>query len=161
MAAQGENLMKRTICSVLAVCCVCLAAVARLQAAPAQGSISGVVFNDLNGNGVQDAGEPGLTGWTVTATESVDLTTTTDSTGHFQITNVSSGTWTVRVVSPAGWVQTTPDPPGISVGTSGDSPAGSFGFAQLSEIPALGVWGLGVLILALAIIGAALLKRAT
>ena len=159
MAAQGEELMKRTICSALAACCVGLAAVAPLQAAPAQGSISGVVFNDLNKNGGQDAGEPGLTGWTVTATEGVILTTTTDSTGHFQITNVTSGTWTVRVVPPAGWVQTTPDPPGILVGTSGDSPAGSFGFAQVSEIPALGVWGLGVLILALAGIGAVLLKQ--
>jgi hypothetical protein len=34
-------------------------------AAPTQTSFSGTVFNDLNGNGVQDAGEPGLAGWTV------------------------------------------------------------------------------------------------
>jgi hypothetical protein len=29
------------------------------------GSISGQVWNDLNGNGIKDGGEPGMTGWTV------------------------------------------------------------------------------------------------
>src|SRR2546422_388546 len=32
-----------------------------------QGTKSGVKFNDLNGNGAKDAGEPGLPGWTINA----------------------------------------------------------------------------------------------
>src|SRR2546422_6759691 len=32
-----------------------------------QGTKSGVKFNDLNGNGVKDIGEPGLSGWTIRA----------------------------------------------------------------------------------------------
>src|SRR2546428_803321 len=32
-----------------------------------QGTKSGVKFNDLNGNGVKDVGEPGLAGWTILA----------------------------------------------------------------------------------------------
>ena len=32
---------------------------------PPSGSISGVVYNDLNENGVRDAGEAGLAGWTI------------------------------------------------------------------------------------------------
>src|SRR3989442_11359281 len=32
-----------------------------------QGTKSGVKFNDLNGNGVKDPGEPGLSGWTIRA----------------------------------------------------------------------------------------------
>jgi len=32
---------------------------------PSCGTITGIVFNDLNGNGQRDPGEPGLSGWTV------------------------------------------------------------------------------------------------
>jgi len=35
----------------------------------ALGSISGQKFNDLNGNGVKDAGELGLSGWTIVLTK--------------------------------------------------------------------------------------------
>jgi hypothetical protein len=143
----------------LVVSCLLLAVAVRLQAAPAQGSVSGLVFHDLNGNGSQDAGEPGLVGWTVTATEGADVRSgTTDGTGHFTITNVPSGTREVRVVPPLGWMQTTPDPPGILVGTSGDSPAGSFGFDEVPNVPALG--GLGGALLGLSLLaGAAMVLR--
>lgn len=151
--------MKRTTRFGLVSCCLCFALAAPLHAAPAQGSISGVVFNDLNRNGTQDSGEPGLVGWTVTATESVVDSTTTDATGHFQITNVSSGTWVVRVVPPVGWAQTTPDPAGIPVGTSGDSPAGSFGFAEIVAVPTLGAAGLGLLLLLVGVAGLSVLRR--
>ena len=39
-----------------------------LQLAPCAiiaGEISGLKFNDLNGNGTKDTGEPGLAGWTI------------------------------------------------------------------------------------------------
>ena len=158
-ALERWMLMRRTSRFGLVVCCLCLASAARLHAAPAQGSISGVVFHDLNRNGTQDVGEPGLVGWTVTATDGVVDSTTTDATGHFQITNVSSGTWVVRVVPPTGWAQTTANPPGILVGTSGDSPAGSFGFAEIAKVPTLGAFGGAALGLALLACGWLLLRR--
>ena len=47
-------------------------------------TISGMKFNDLNGNGIQDETEPGLPGWTILLTKNSqsDGNTVTDSTGH-------------------------------------------------------------------------------
>jgi hypothetical protein len=41
----------------------------------AQGGIQGMVFDDLNGNGSQDTGEPGVGGVTVSRTGGVAVTT--------------------------------------------------------------------------------------
>ena len=47
------------------------------------GSKTGVKFNDLNHNGMQDAGEPGLIGWTIhvfdTATLALVQSTVTEA----------------------------------------------------------------------------------
>ncbi len=47
--------------------------------------VCGFVWNDLNGNGIQDAGEPGLDGVTVTASNGA--TTTTDTNGLYSFTS--------------------------------------------------------------------------
>jgi len=133
-----------------------LVAAPRLFAAPAQGSISGVVFHDPNGNGLRDGSEVGLANWTVTATQGATTDSgTTDPLGNFLITNVTSGTWTVQVAPPAGWVPTTPEPVSVLVGTSGNSLAGSFGFALPPEVPALDATGAAIL--ALLLLGGAVL----
>src|SRR5205823_1013703 len=47
-------------------------------------AISGTVWNDVNGNGSADAGEPGLSGVTVNRTGTGSPTTTiTDASGHY------------------------------------------------------------------------------
>ena len=49
-------------------------------------------FDDLDADGVKDAGEPGLSGWTITLTgtdgfgTAVDLSTTTDANGAYSFT---------------------------------------------------------------------------
>jgi hypothetical protein len=79
------------------------------------GTVTGTTFNDLNGNGVRDAGEPGLSAWTVF----VDLNNNgvldgnepravTGSPGSYIIGGLAPGTYTIREVSQAGWVQTAP-----------------------------------------------------
>src|SRR5262249_33160489 len=79
------------------------------------GTISGVKFKDLNGNGVQDPGEPGLAGWTVF----VDLNengvldpgepfAVTSASGAYTIANLPFGTYQVREVLQDGWTQTAP-----------------------------------------------------
>ena len=80
-------------------------------------SISGNVFNDLNGNAAADAGEPGLQGWTVQVVDASDTvvgSATTDATGNYEIDGIGPGTMTIREVTQAGWAQTapTPVPPG-------------------------------------------------
>ena len=74
-------------------------------------SISGETFNDLNGNGNLDPGEPGLTGWTVDlydANNNLVATTVTDVNGDYSFTNIGPGTYTVQEELQTGWIQTAP-----------------------------------------------------
>ncbi len=68
------------------------------------GSIGNLVFSDVNNNGVVDAGEAGIAGVTVTLLDSngtAITTQTTDTNGNYLFTNLSPGTYTVRVTPPA------------------------------------------------------------
>jgi len=75
-------------------------------------TISGHVFNDLDGDGVKDSGEPALEGWTVNLAGPVSKTTTSDSTGYYEFSGLTPGTYTISEVLQDGWVQTGPAPPG-------------------------------------------------
>jgi serine-aspartate repeat-containing protein C/D/E len=79
-------------------------------------SIAGTKFNDLNGNGVRDAGEPGLAGVTIQLRDPAGQikTATTDASGAFSFTGLTSfaGAYTLSEVVPAGFVQTAPAAPG-------------------------------------------------
>ncbi len=77
---------------------------------PCNATITGSKFNDLNGNGVRDPGEPGLAGWTITVTDSNGntQTVTTDSQGNYSITVAAPGTYTVSEVLQSPWTQTAP-----------------------------------------------------
>ena len=73
------------------------------------GRISGLKFNDLNNDGIQQPGEPGLAGLTVFLDLNHDGTldpgdprTTTDLLGNYIFWNLAAGTYTVRQVVPAG-----------------------------------------------------------
>jgi hypothetical protein len=78
-------------------------------------SASGIVFNDANGDKEQDDGETGLSGWTVYidlnntgALTSADPTTTTNTSGDYDFTDLTAGSYIIRVNRPSGWTQTTP-----------------------------------------------------
>ena len=72
------------------------------------GSVSGVDYHDLNDDGRQQAGEPGLAGVLVTLTgtdelgQSVLLTTTTGAQGEFLFGHLRPGSYSVSRVHPAG-----------------------------------------------------------
>ncbi len=79
------------------------------------GDITGTKFNDLNANGVQDVGEPGLEGWTIYLDENNNGTldvgetsTLTDASGDYAFYGLSPDDHIVREVPQAGWVQTAP-----------------------------------------------------
>jgi RHS repeat-associated protein len=78
------------------------------------GGVSGTVFQDFNTYGVQDPGEPGLAGLTITLTSTnnqgapVTLSQPTDGNGHFQFTALTPGTYTLRQVLPGGVLLSTP-----------------------------------------------------
>jgi LPXTG-site transpeptidase (sortase) family protein len=72
--------------------------------------ISGVVFNDANGNGVQDTGELPIGGVTIQLRNNagtVIATTTTNASGAYTISNLTAGTYTVTEIDPAGYISTT------------------------------------------------------
>ncbi|QOV87607.1 choice-of-anchor Q domain-containing protein [Humisphaera borealis] len=80
-----------------------------------KGSVAGVVFKDLNGNRIQDAGEAGLKGWLVWADLNKDgrlnynePRTVTNSAGRYTLTNVPAGYQLLRLEKRTGWQQTTP-----------------------------------------------------
>jgi hypothetical protein len=71
-------------------------------------SISGYLFHDLNQNGIFDADEIGLAGWTVQVTGPVTQSTLSDGNGFYSFTALPAGNYTLCVVPPAGWNQTLP-----------------------------------------------------
>src|SRR3989344_9100685 len=89
------------------------------------GSISGKKYNDLNHNGIKDAGEPGLMGWTINLygtvkehgwnwwrgfkwgfwkNKEVVETEVTDINGNYSFSNLADGTYIVREVQQKGWL---------------------------------------------------------
>jgi len=79
-------------------------------------TFAGTVYNDLNGNGVLDQGDPGLQGWTVNLLDSsgnIVATTTSADDGTYSFSDVGPSTYTIEEVNQTGWYQTEPvNPPG-------------------------------------------------
>lgn len=69
-------------------------------------SVSDYVWDDLDGDGVQDAGEPGISNVTVRLLDASDVelaTTTTDGSGWYAFTNLFGADYTVVFTPPAGY----------------------------------------------------------
>ncbi|MCW3112727.1 MAG: surface protein, partial [Segetibacter sp.] len=73
---------------------------------PAASSIGNFVWNDKNGNGIQESTEPGIAGAVVklTKTGGTTTTTTTNNSGAYNFDNLSAGTYVVNFVTPLGFV---------------------------------------------------------
>lgn len=76
---------------------------------PNQGSIGDFVWNDLNGNGIYDVGEPGVNGVTVelynaAGTTLLATTVTANNSanqpGYYHFTDLAAGTYTVKFIAP-------------------------------------------------------------
>jgi protocatechuate 3,4-dioxygenase beta subunit len=73
-------------------------------------SLSGVVFTDLNGNGVQDPGDPGLGGVVMTLQgtddlgDPVNLTVTTGPDGSYHFDNLRPGNYALTETRPTGFI---------------------------------------------------------
>ena len=114
------------------------------------GTISGVKWNDLNGNGVRDANEPGLSGVTiyldnnnngvldggepvqVTAQDNFS-TPDIDETGEYSFTNLAPDTYIVREVVPNGFEQTFPSNTENSTGDGFATASADFYTIDLTE----------------------------
>lgn len=96
------------------------------------GRIAGVKFNDLNGDGERETGEPGFEGVTIRLSNS--SSTVTDVNGNFAFELLPLGTYTVTEVVPAGWITTTPNPITGVVVKSNETSTVTFGNFQLGKI---------------------------
>ncbi len=83
----------------------------------ANASISGIKWNDLNGNGVRDNGEPAIPGVYIyvdlDGDDRLDIgepTARTNTDGSFKLNFPGVGVYTVREVAEAGFTQTYPGP---------------------------------------------------
>jgi uncharacterized repeat protein (TIGR01451 family) len=97
------------------------------------GKVDGYKFNDLDGDGTWDQGEPVIAG--VLVTLSNGWTDTTDAQGYFSFENVPTGTYTATESLGAGWTNTTPNPVvniGVTKNTTTSIIFGNFKLGRIS-----------------------------
>ena len=100
-------------------------AVTTLEVLRGPGTIAGVKWDDLNGNGVRDAGEPGLNGWTIHLYDALGNLSDSDVThdwdlngdgvidpaveaGWYRFEHLSEGVYEIEELLQTGWYQTYP-----------------------------------------------------
>ncbi|VXD23553.1 conserved hypothetical protein [Planktothrix serta PCC 8927] len=107
------------------------------------GTITGIKFNDNNGNALFDAGETPLQGWTIFADgnnngvlDTGEGSLVTGADGRYTFANVPPGNYTLREVQQPGWTQTTPNPGpiGVSGGTNAIINFGNRQFGSISGV---------------------------
>lgn len=95
------------------------------------GRIEGTKFDDQNGDGVWDDGEPGVPGVTIHLSNGDQ--TVTDNDGAYAFDPVPTGTYTVFEDVPTGWTATTPDTvTGVVVENDGEAEVNFGNFQNVS-----------------------------
>jgi hypothetical protein len=109
----------------------------------AESSVSGTQFDDLDADGLRDAGEPGLSGWTMWVDYDNDgargpgePADTTDSNGDYSIDEVRLGSFRVRQEPVGGWTCSFPASCSwrVDFTAGGDVPGRDFGAWQPGSV---------------------------
>ncbi len=101
------------------------------------GSISGVKFNDGNGNGMKEGEDGTMSGWKIYLFQN-DLATLIDSAittvSGYSFQNLSLGTYYVREKDSTGWIRTTANPSAIIITAGKDTTGIDFGNFKFGSI---------------------------
>jgi hypothetical protein len=112
---------------------------------PSGNLITGIKFNDLDGDGLWEPGdgESSLPGWTIwldTNNDGTpDQTTQTNSQGGFEFTGISAGTYTVGEQQQTGWIQTSPPAPGTVTFNIPGGPLPTAHFMMFGNMQSIGM----------------------
>lgn len=99
------------------------------------GSICGIKFNDLNGDGKKQDNEPTISNWTINLSGTINLTTRTDARGKFCFDNLTFGRYTLSEEHKDKWRQTAPSTGSFSIELSEDnSKPDTFYFGNKEDI---------------------------
>ena len=106
-----------------------------------RGTVSGVKYNDMNGDGLRGPAEPGLPGWRIyldtndnNIFDGDDPNAVTDESGNYSIiVNGSATVYALREVPQTGWLPTTPSAYSIVI-APGDREIRNFANTQLGLI---------------------------
>jgi len=108
-------------------------------------ALTGQVWNDANGDGVQDHGEATLSGWTLfldtngnARFDNGEATAVTDTSGDYRF-QVSPGSYTVLQSLPDGWTQTRPGSAGYQVTVADGEVRTGLDFGSLEVPPEPGI----------------------
>ncbi len=74
----------------------------------ASGQIKGVVFDDVDHDGLRDGGEPGIYNWRVVLSGTLSEEIRTDDEGRYLFAGLDSGNYVVTVFAPGSWTVTYP-----------------------------------------------------
>jgi hypothetical protein len=92
------------------------------------GSISGAVYDDRNGNGLKNGGEPTIPGRVVYmdlddsgALDFGEPSQSTSSAGAYSFTGLSAGVYRIRMVPVSGTTQTNADPAAVVIGSASNA----------------------------------------
>ncbi len=102
------------------------------------GTLQIVKFEDVNGNGVRDSGEPGVPGWTfrLTNPQGNGSVVSTGADGTITIPNVPAGVWSITEVVDPMWTNITPVSGQVTVPPNG---SGTFLAGNVRPAPISGV----------------------
>jgi|GEM_PF-3038598 hypothetical protein len=105
------------------------------------GTISGMKFNDANGNGRKDKNESGIQGITINlkGPHGFSASTVTDTNGNYSFSNLGPGLYNLSEVVPKGWNQTD-RPWAVRVMSGTNSKNNNFGNTQHSKNKWGGFW---------------------
>jgi serine protease AprX len=72
------------------------------------GIISGIVYEDINGNGARDIGDPAISGKKIYLTGTITDSTTSDIQGNYSFDSLSIGNYFITTETSSGWIKTFP-----------------------------------------------------